>query len=140
MIGPRLKSARLAAGFTQSALSVSTGISQAHISQMESGDRQPSLDMVRVLAAELGVAPGYLLGETVADMSTDYLADPRAAIVADYESPPGLRDLASDAALVQVLSIQAPEWAALRSLAVPSPPNKDGYLVLLHVLRAVCPR
>jgi transcriptional regulator with XRE-family HTH domain len=139
MIGLRLKSARSAAGMTQSALAAATGISQSHISQMESGDREPSMDAIRMLAQGLGVAPAYLVGDAAHGVSADFLADPRSAIRDDPESPPGLRDLAADTALTEILMVRPAEWAMLRSLAAPSPPSKNGYLVLLHVLRAICP-
>jgi hypothetical protein len=95
--------------------------------------------MVHVLAKALGVSAAYLLGEAVADQSAAYQADPRTAILADYDAPPGLRGLAEDAQLVKVLRMAPHEWSALRSLVVPSPPSKDGYLALLHVIRAICP-
>lgn len=110
------------------------------IAQVERGDRVPSMDLLHALARALGVAPGYLIGESVADMRADYAIDPRAAVLADYESPPGLRDLAEDAPLCEVLKIEPDEWLSLRSLKVELPPSKHGYLTLLHVLRAICPR
>jgi len=121
-------------------LAAAAGVSQSMIAQVEGGDRVPSMETLHVLARALGVAPGYLVGASVADMSADYALDPRAAVLADYESPPGLRDLAEDALLCEVLKVEPDEWATLRSLKVDLPPSKHGYLTLLHVLRAVCPR
>ena len=140
MIGPRLKSARRAKGLTQTGLAKLVDTSQSYIAQMEGNDREPSLETLNTLADALEVSPGWLLGDTVSDMSGEYRTDPRAAIVADVTVPPGLRDLAQDADLCASLDVQASEWSALRSLAVRVPPAKDGYLLLLFSLRSVCPR
>lgn len=139
MIGARLKSARIAKGLTQTALAKLVPTSQSYVAQLESNDRECSQEVLRGLADALDVTPGYLMGDSTQDMAAEYLVDPRAAIVRDQDAPPGLRDLAADADLCAVLQLAPAEWAALRSLAVSSPPSKNGYLVLLHVLRATCP-
>ena len=61
--GSRLRDIRTDAGYTQSALARRMETSQSAISQMEGGDRQPSLRMLQRLAGVLGVTVGYLLGE-----------------------------------------------------------------------------
>src|SRR5688500_13495105 len=58
-VGRRLKEARLAAGFSQRALSI-PGCSSAYISRLEAGDRVPSLQLLRKLAQKLGVDEEYL--------------------------------------------------------------------------------
>src|SRR5688500_14612497 len=58
-VGRRLKEARLAAGFSQRALSL-PGCSSAYISRLEAGDRVPSLQLLRKLALKLGVDEEYL--------------------------------------------------------------------------------
>ena len=60
--GARLAEIRSDAGFSQSALAEAVGTSQSAISQMESGERQPSFDMLRRLAKALGVSTSHLLG------------------------------------------------------------------------------
>ena len=137
MIGPRLKAARKAAGMSQKAVGDAAGLAQPYIAQLEAGDRTPSADTIRDLARVLGVSPGYLLGEEVRDLTGAYRADPRAAIVADVEAPPGLRALAEDVELCRVLGVTSREWQTLRAVPLDPAPSKDGYTVLLHTIRAV---
>lgn len=137
MISNRLKSARTAAGLSQQALSKATGYSQAHISQMESGDRLPSMETARTLAMALKVDLGWLVGEPEPGEPFLYRTDPRVAIVADYQAAPGLRELARDEAVATCLQITAAEWLCLRSIAFPSPPSRAGYLSLLLHIRAI---
>jgi transcriptional regulator with XRE-family HTH domain len=58
-VGRRLRSARLRAGLTQRALAF-PGCSPAYVSLVESGSRIPSLQLLRELAARLGVSEDYL--------------------------------------------------------------------------------
>jgi transcriptional regulator with XRE-family HTH domain len=58
-VGRRLKDARLAAGFSQRQLSF-PGCSAAYISRLEAGDRVPSLQLLRKIAAKLGADEQYL--------------------------------------------------------------------------------
>jgi tetratricopeptide (TPR) repeat protein len=58
-VGQRLKDARERAGFSQRQLSFS-GCSPAYISRIESGDRIPSLQLLRELGKRLGVSEDYL--------------------------------------------------------------------------------
>lgn len=139
MFHARLKSARKNAGLSQVALATAVGISQSYVTQMEAGNKVPSVDIVKTLAEVLGVSPGWLMGEEVREGSAAYQRNPQAAIMADYEAPPGLRDLAGDKIVMQALDIQPYELVTLRSLQVPVAPSKDGYIALLLTLRAVCP-
>jgi len=63
--GSRLAEIRSDAGFSQSSLAAAVGTSQSAISQLESGERQPSFDMLRRLANALGVSTSHLLGGDV---------------------------------------------------------------------------
>jgi transcriptional regulator with XRE-family HTH domain len=63
--GRRLEEIRTDAGLTQTALAKALNTSQSAISQMESGEREPSFDMLRRLAAALGVTLAYLMGKDV---------------------------------------------------------------------------
>src|SRR5947209_1263976 len=67
----RLERIRTDAGLSQTALAERVGVSQSAISQMESGERRPSFDMVRELAKALGVKPSYLLGEEIENLSKE---------------------------------------------------------------------
>jgi tetratricopeptide (TPR) repeat protein len=58
-VGQRLKDARERAGLSQRQLSFS-GCSPAYISRIESGDRIPSLQLLRELGKRLGVSEDYL--------------------------------------------------------------------------------
>lgn len=58
-VGRRLKDARAAAGLSQRRLSF-PGCSAAYISRLEAGDRVPSLQLLRKLAAKLNVDEEYL--------------------------------------------------------------------------------
>jgi transcriptional regulator with XRE-family HTH domain len=69
--GRRLGRIRTDAGVSQTALANRVQTSQSAISQMESGERKPSFDMLRQLARALGVSPSYLLGEELEDLSKE---------------------------------------------------------------------
>jgi transcriptional regulator with XRE-family HTH domain len=58
-VGNRLRRLRLARGLTQRQLAA-PGISDAYISRIESGNRQPTLNVLRILARRLGVPLDYL--------------------------------------------------------------------------------
>jgi tetratricopeptide (TPR) repeat protein len=67
-VGQRLKEARERAGLSQRQLSF-LGCSPAYISRIESGDRIPSLQLLRELGRKLGVSEDFLA--TGADVSSD---------------------------------------------------------------------
>jgi transcriptional regulator with XRE-family HTH domain len=58
-VGDRLKSARERAGLSQRQLAF-PGCSPAYISRIESGDRIPSLQILRELGGRIGVSEDYL--------------------------------------------------------------------------------
>jgi transcriptional regulator with XRE-family HTH domain len=58
-IGERLRRLRVERGLTQRELAA-PGVSYAHISRIERGDRSPSIKALRRLALKLGVTPQYL--------------------------------------------------------------------------------
>jgi len=62
-IGERLKSARERAGLTLDQLAEATGLSKAHLSRLESSERQPSIAALLDLSTTLGVQVNVLLGE-----------------------------------------------------------------------------
>mgnify|MGYP003571259672 CR=1 FL=1 len=57
-----IKEARRAAKMTQKELGTRIGVSESAISQYESGNRQPDNTALLMMAEELGVSVGYLLG------------------------------------------------------------------------------
>ncbi|MFF0221139.1 helix-turn-helix domain-containing protein [Streptomyces sp. NPDC004629] len=66
-VAPQLRSLRRRAGLTLEAAAHSAGLSPAHLSRLETGQRQPSLPMLLALARVYGTTVSELLGESVAD-------------------------------------------------------------------------
>ncbi|HUB71751.1 MAG TPA: cupin domain-containing protein [Acidimicrobiales bacterium] len=64
-IGERLKAARERAGYSLDDLANISGVSKAHLSRLESSERQPSVAALLGIAAALQVPVGRLLGEEV---------------------------------------------------------------------------
>jgi transcriptional regulator with XRE-family HTH domain len=62
-IGERLKATRERAGYTLDDLAALTGLSKAHLSRLESAERQPSIAALLTFAAALRVPVGRLLGD-----------------------------------------------------------------------------
>jgi transcriptional regulator with XRE-family HTH domain len=65
VIGDRLRTARERRGFTLEQLADKAGLSKAHLSRLESGERQPSIAALLELSAVLGARVSTLLGEDV---------------------------------------------------------------------------
>lgn len=80
-VGQRLKSARETLGLTLDQLSERSGLSKAHLSRLESGERQASIGALVDLATALGVTVGSLLGEDTAgsELATFSADAPRRA-------------------------------------------------------------
>jgi transcriptional regulator with XRE-family HTH domain len=66
-MAPQLRSLRRRAGLTLEAAARAAGLSPAHLSRLETGQRQPSLPMLLALARIYGTTVSDLLGESVAD-------------------------------------------------------------------------
>ncbi|MFD5793536.1 helix-turn-helix domain-containing protein [Streptomyces diastatochromogenes] len=66
-VAPQLRALRRRTGLTLEAAARSAGLSPAHLSRLETGQRQPSLPMLLALARIYGTTVSELLGETVAD-------------------------------------------------------------------------
>ncbi|MEV7384634.1 MULTISPECIES: XRE family transcriptional regulator [unclassified Streptomyces] len=66
-VAPQLRSLRRRAGLTLETAARDAGLSPAHLSRLETGQRQPSLPMLLALARVYGTTVSDLLGETVAD-------------------------------------------------------------------------
>ncbi|MER5439368.1 XRE family transcriptional regulator [Streptomyces sp. NPDC002790] len=66
-VAPQLRELRRRAVLTLEAAAGSAGLSPAHLSRLETGQRQPSLPMLLSLARIYGTTVSELLGETPAD-------------------------------------------------------------------------
>lgn len=64
-LGHRIARLREEKGLSQSALARLMGTSQSAVSQIESGDRNPSYDTIRQMAKALEVTPAHLIGAPV---------------------------------------------------------------------------
>ncbi|MFI7382298.1 helix-turn-helix domain-containing protein [Streptomyces sp. NPDC049813] len=66
-VAPQLRALRRRAALTLEAAARAAGLSPAHLSRLETGQRQPSLPMLLALARIYGTTVSELLGETPAD-------------------------------------------------------------------------
>lgn len=64
-VGKRVSTRRLALGLTQDELARKLGVSNAHVSYLERGERGPSLYMLHKLASVLGTTVGKLVPNKV---------------------------------------------------------------------------
>lgn len=79
-LGENVRAVRSRAGLSQKELAAAVGVSQAMVSQVERGEKSPSLDLFETMARVLGVKASYLLGETREGVSEEeevYLAQLR---------------------------------------------------------------
>ena len=138
-IGTRIRAARAKAGLSQKELAQRVGIGQPMISRIEKGDRVPSTAQLTHIAAALGVPTSDLMPSTdnVADDQANYRVAIRA-VLSDYDSPHGLRELVTDNELLQTLNVSDEEISILSAIPVDGI-SKDGYVQLLITLRAVRP-
>ena len=147
----RLRSARERHGLSQIELSRLMGVTATLAGQWERGYKDPSLANLKELSRVLRVSLPWLLGmdetsPTIADDPSAYASGPppeprrprytsAAEILADYDAPLGLRDLAQARDMARVLRITPEEWTALGSLDFPGGLTIDGYCGLLVMLR-----
>ncbi|MGW5481962.1 helix-turn-helix domain-containing protein [Streptomyces sp. NPDC004008] len=66
-VAPQLRALRRRASLTLEAAARAAGLSPAHLSRLETGQRQPSLPMLLALARVYSTTVSELLGESVAD-------------------------------------------------------------------------
>ncbi|MFC8663878.1 helix-turn-helix domain-containing protein [Streptomyces sp. NPDC057199] len=66
-VAPQLRALRRRASLTLESAAGAAGLSPAHLSRLETGQRQPSLPMLLALARIYGTTVSELLGETVAE-------------------------------------------------------------------------
>ncbi|MYR44072.1 XRE family transcriptional regulator [Streptomyces sp. SID5910] len=67
VVAPQLRALRRRAALTLESAARAAGLSPAHLSRLETGQRQPSLPMLLALARVYGTTVSELLGETTAD-------------------------------------------------------------------------
>jgi transcriptional regulator with XRE-family HTH domain len=131
MNGNRLREARQRAGLTQTELGEHVGVSQSMIGALEHDRRSASPVLVQALAETLGIATDSLSDQD------GVIPDSPEALLTNPRTTDGLRQLAQDRVLAASLDIQPEEWRALRSLLLPAPATKDGYVALLMTIRLV---
>lgn len=73
-IGMRIAALRTEKNLSQSALARLVGTSQSAISQIESGDRNPSFETIRDIAKALDLSPAHLVGAPVEQLAAHELA------------------------------------------------------------------
>ena len=73
-LGRRIAQFREERGLSQSALAKQMGTSQSAISQIESGERNPSFETLRQIAKALSVTPALLVGADVEQLEAHELA------------------------------------------------------------------
>jgi transcriptional regulator with XRE-family HTH domain len=138
MLGARLKSIRKAKGLTQADLAKAIRVSQGYLSRIEKGE-MPNAELLYKICSILEVSEAHLLygaPNTPADQNQPLSG--AESVKADFDAPSGLRDFVHDHVLCSTLNVSDAEWQALRSLDLPCPIKKDGYLQLLVTIRAVC--
>jgi transcriptional regulator with XRE-family HTH domain len=77
-IGERLHSARERAGLTLDQTAELSGLSKAHLSRLESAERQPSIATLLILAETLATPVSALLGEERSDTALSISTDGEA--------------------------------------------------------------
>ena len=83
--GGRLRALREAAGLSQLALEVRTGLSHEFLSRLEKGHSWPRAGSIRALAQALGVAPERFVGSDPVGLRTVTVAEAASSL----EVPPG---------------------------------------------------
>lgn len=63
-LGRRMKAARKSRGFTQDELSIASGVSTRHISNIEKGAMNPSFEVLYQLISVMGISFDYFFSET----------------------------------------------------------------------------
>ncbi|GAW28959.1 helix-turn-helix domain-containing protein [Carboxydocella sp. ULO1] len=69
MFSARLKAVRKTLGLSQARLAELSGVSQAYISELEAGSKQPTLTILDKLASALGVTVAELIEDGPKDKS-----------------------------------------------------------------------
>ncbi len=134
-VGQQIKAARKRSGMSQLALAEAVKMAQSNISRIEAGDIEASPTQITAIARVLGVPLSTIVREDSGTYSTRSAV---RSVLSDYDSPGGLRDLVSDAQLLESLAVTDSEIQLLASVPLEGV-TKDGYLQLLVTLRAIRP-
>jgi len=113
-IGPRLRAARTARGWTLDTLARRAGVSSSTLSRLESGKRQASLELLLPLVRQLGIHLDDLLPEEVPDPRVHRPDLRRDGLL--------ITPLAGESAPVQTFRIAYPPTST-----EPAPRVHDGY-------------
>jgi transcriptional regulator with XRE-family HTH domain len=109
LVAGRLRQIRLDRGLTLTQLAALTGISTAHLSRIETGDRQPSIGSLLQLARAYGTSIGALV-ENLPEQDYHLV---RAGAATVHESGEGRYEvLSGPRAAISVVSLELPAGAA----------------------------
>ncbi len=139
MIGKRIKRLREDEGLRQYEMAKRLGVSQPFLSQIECGEKEPSLEFVNKVADVFRISLSELFAGVQDPTKARYSVVSSAtaqSISLDYSLPVGLRALASDSVLAGSLNITDFEWGVLQGLPLEGV-SKEGYVSLLIAVRAV---
>lgn len=101
MIGERIKTAREAAGLTQTEFGRAVGKSVSTVSEWESGKRSPGVKLLPDIAKALSVSVAYLIGETESPSPDAELTETEAHIYAYSFRPIVFKSLLGCSLLVE---------------------------------------
>lgn len=138
--GARIRGFRQSLNLTQGELGKLAGIDQAHLSRLETGVSEGSPMQIAEIARVLGVTMSDLFADQVKEPSPSDLYAPQNVaqqIRCNYSAPEGLRKLASDLNLQEVLAITDDEFQLLASINLPTQVSMHGYVQLLMTIRAI---
>lgn len=113
-IGRRLKEIRTKRATTLTALAKATGISASTISRLESGGRQPNLELLIPLVRELGVGLDALIGTAT--------PDPRVPARQRKVGQVLVQSLSPESSAIQTFRMRIPA-----SKSTPEPGTHEGY-------------
>ncbi|GAA3546133.1 helix-turn-helix domain-containing protein [Nocardioides daeguensis] len=136
VLGQRIKTARIAAGLTQSELA-SPEASAAYLSRIESGDRRPELKLLLVFAAKVGMTLEQLLTGVTGDRQAELRTRiDRAAWALEHDGPAALAELRDITAALDGSpeSDTSTEVALLTALAARAAGDLDDAIIRLEDL------
>ena len=83
--GARLRQMRKAKGFSMYKLHQESGLSQGHISDLEKGINQPTIDTLQRLLAPMGISLAEFFNE---DGEVSILSDKEKELISDFRTLP----------------------------------------------------
>ncbi|MFF0739829.1 helix-turn-helix domain-containing protein [Streptomyces sp. NPDC004111] len=131
-VAPHLRELRRRSGFTLEAAAGRAGLSPAHLSRLETGQRQPSLPMLLALARIYGTTVSEVLGERTGDRDAVLRAGDMSAREADGWT---YRQAGGSGRAMQALRVHVPHAAQQDLVRVH--PGEEWLYVLEGRLRLV---